>query len=306
MAGIFVYADDVMVSGELIALAKQLGQEACAIALSEADAQEHIKYGADKVFILKGNNPWPESYARPMAKLLEEQDATAFFIGATVRGRDIAARTAAYLKSGLVSDASQISFEGGKIQTERMMYGGAAVMAEAFQGLNVVTIPAGKYEATKDEARTMAIVTVAVEADQRVKLIGKAPTVKEGVNLTKASKIVCVGMGFDKKEDLKIAQDLAVVMDAEMACTRGMSEDRGWLPTEQYVGISGVMVKPELYLSLGVSGQIQHTFGIRDSKVIVGIDNNEKALMFKSADYGIVGDLYEIAPLLTEAIKNSK
>jgi electron transfer flavoprotein alpha subunit len=103
-----------------------------------------------------------------------------------------------------------------------------------------------------------------------------------------------------------VAEDLAAAMGAEIGCTRPIAEDRGWLPSATYIGISGALIRPDLYVSLGVSGQIQHTYGIRDSKVIVTINNNEKCPMFKAADYGIVGDLYEIAPLLTEAIKSSK
>jgi electron transfer flavoprotein alpha subunit len=86
-------------------------------------------------------------------------------------------------------------------------------------------------------------------------------------------------------------------------CTRGISEEKHWLPTEQYIGISGAVIKPQLCVSIGISGQVQHTIGIRDAKVIVAINNNEKAPIFKTSDYGVVGDLYEIVPLLTEASK---
>jgi electron transfer flavoprotein alpha subunit len=115
--------------------------------------------------------------------------------------------------------------------------------------------------------------------------------------------LVSVGRGFRKKEDLKLAEDLAGALKAEISCTRGIAEDEHWLPIARYIGISGQTVKPDLYLAVGLSGQVQHMVGCRESKVIVAVDSNESAPIFESADYGIVGDLYEVLPLLTAAVK---
>jgi electron transfer flavoprotein alpha subunit len=112
-----------------------------------------------------------------------------------------------------------------------------------------------------------------------------------------------VGRGLDKKEDLKLAEDLAGVLGGAVGCTRSIAEDYGWMPEATYIGLSGRTIRPKLYISLGVSGQVQHVAGIRDSKIIVGIDTNENAPIFAAADYGIVGDLHEAAPLLTAALK---
>jgi electron transfer flavoprotein alpha subunit len=114
---------------------------------------------------------------------------------------------------------------------------------------------------------------------------------------------VAVGRGFRKKEDLKLAEDLAAALKAELACTRGVAEDEHWLPIARYVGISGQTVKPDLYLAVGLSGQVQHMVGCRGSKVIVAINTDEHAPIFESADYGIVGDLYVVLPLLTAALR---
>ena len=115
--------------------------------------------------------------------------------------------------------------------------------------------------------------------------------------------MVCVGLGVEKEEDMQMIRDLAAVLNAEIGCTRGIAEEKHWLPHEQYIGISGAVIKPQLCLSIGISGQVQHTIGIRDSKVIVAVNNNEKAPIFKTSDYGIVGDLYEVVPLLIEELK---
>jgi len=305
MAGIYVYSDNSELNGELIALARTSGQEVCAITLTDADAEEIVKYGPDTVFTLKGQNTIAESYAGAMAKLLTDQDASVFLVGATVRGRDIAAQVAAKVRCGLISEAGSITFKDGAVQTVRFMYGGLTEQTESCSSLTAVTVPSGKYQSVRNEAIKSVVVSMTVDTDPRVRLLGSSPIVKEGADLSKAKRIVCVGMGFDRKEDLKVAEDLASSLGAEMGCTRCIAEDRGWMPASTYIGISGAVVRPDLYLALGVSGQIQHTFGVRDSKVIVGINNNDKATIFNVADYGIVGDLYEIAPLIAEAVKNN-
>ena len=303
MAKLFIYAEETASAGEMMALAKELGQQICAFSLNDADARELIAYGADKVYILKGTSPRPEAYVKTMAKVLSGEPSM-FFVAATVRGRDVAAQAAALCDCALISDAGRVSMAGeGTVETERMMYGGAVVITEQCSAPAVVIVPPGKYTAVRDEARTGDIETITAEEDLRVKQTNLEKIVRQGTDITKASKIVCVGMGFDKKEDLSMAQDLANALGAEVAATRPLTEDRKWLPAELYVGISGAVISPDLYIGMGLSGQIQHTYGIRDAKIIVGINNNDKAPIFQMADYGIVGDMYEVVPVLTEAIK---
>ena len=110
-------------------------------------------------------------------------------------------------------------------------------------------------------------------------------------------------MGLAEPHDLALAGDLADALDAEVACTRPVAEDRGLLPTERYIGISGAHVHPDLYVGLGVSGQVQHTVGFRDAKVVVGINTNPAAPLFAVCDYAVVGDAHEIVPLLAAAVR---
>lgn len=300
MSGIYVYSDKLDIAAELIGFAKTSGQEAHAVCFSQIDADQLASSGADKVFYLQGDSPLAENYGSALAAFLEEQEAELLAVGATARGRDLAARVAAYLDCGMISDVSELSYSNGQLSTQRMMYGGAVVQSETLSGFGVVTVAAGKFSPVTGNAE---ITTVFVAADQRVTLVETAPIIKEGVDLRQACNVVCVGLGLDKEEDLQMARDLAAVLQAELGCTRGIAEERHWLPVEQYIGISGAVIKPQLYLSMGVSGQVQHIFGIRDAKIIVAIDSNEKAPIFRSADYGIVGDMYEIIPLLTKALK---
>jgi len=300
MAGIYVYSDKIYIAAELIGFAKASGQAANVICFSQADAERLAQMGAGQVYYLKGTSPRPESYGQVVAAFLKDQNADLFAVGATARGRDLAASVAGCLDCAMISDISSVSFADGILATDRMMYGGAVVQSEEVSGFAVVTIAAGKFAPLSGSAE---IVTVEVMADSRVSLVDAVPIVKEGVDLRQACSVVCVGLGLEKEADLQLARDLAAVLNAEIGCTRGVAEERHWLPVEQYIGISGAVIKPQLYLSMGVSGQVQHTFGVRDAKVIVAIDSNEKAPIFRSADYGIVGNMYEIIPLLTKALQ---
>lgn len=299
MAGIYIYSDKPHLVAELVSFARGAGKEAVVIVLDEALAEEVKNSGADRVYILKGDSPMAESYSQAMAGFLKEEGAECFVVGATPRGRDIAARVAGHLDCAMVSDVSCVNYINGIISTERTMYGGAVVQRESLEAFSVITVPAGKFEAASGTAE---IITVEVEVDKRVAIVETAPIVKQSVDLAAAQKVVCVGMALDKAEDLQMVRDLAEVIGAEIGCTRGIAEERQWLPVESYIGISGAVIKPRLYISMGVSGQIQHVYGIRDAQIIVAIDTNEKAPIFKAADYGIIGDMYEVVPLLTKEL----
>ena len=305
MSGIFIYADSPGLCGELLTLARELGQTSCVIALNEADAGQLAQLGADKVFRIKGKSNWPENYARAMADLLESEGAALLLVGATVRGRDIAAKIAAYLKCGLAGDVAEISRVDNTIETTRLMYGGAVVQTSVLQGFNVLTVPAGKYTAPPGAASAAEIIVREVKAEAQVALLETVAAGKKGVDLAKANRVVCIGLGVDQQSDLQMIEDLTGALGAALACTRPIAEERGWLPTESYIGISGKSIKPDIYIGLGISGQVQHTVGIRDARIIVAINNNEQAPIFRIADYGIVGDMYEIVPLLTKAIGNA-
>jgi electron transfer flavoprotein alpha subunit len=274
------------------------------ITLNAEDVQGLTTVGADKVFLFKGDSSWPESYAGAIAELLSKEQASVVLIGATMRGKDLAAKVAAILKTGLVTDALTVQYANDTIETTRLVYGGLAVRTEAAALPALVTIPPRTFAETSAAAVQCEIITVeAANQDSRVVISNVCPIVREGADIATANKIVCVGRGLAKQEDMKIVEELAAAVGGEIGCTRGISEDYHWLPNDRYIGISGQKVKPELYVGMGISGQVQHVVGIRDSKIIVAIDNNEKAPIFEAADYGIVGDLYEVVPLLTAALQ---
>ena len=125
----------------------------------------------------------------------------------------------------------------------------------------------------------------------------------QGVNLCDAVKVVGIGRGFVEQSEVALAEDLAKAMGAEMACTRPIAEFFKWMPEERYLGISGQVIKPQVYVAAGVSGQVQHIAGVRDSKIIVSVNKDENAPMLAMSDYYFVGDIKDVLPALTAAFK---
>lgn len=310
MPGIWVYSEDSALARQLLTpgqeLKETMGQALGVITISGEEPHDFIAAGADKVYVLQGENSWPESYAGAVADIISKEEASVLLIGGTLRGKDAAAKIAAKLKTGLVTDALTVKYANNRIETTRLVYGGLAVRTEAVSLPALVIIPPRTYAEPEPAAdRQGEISTIeAANKDTRLEIRNVCPIVREAVDISTAQRIVCIGRGLAKKEDLEAVEKLAKAIGAEIGCTRGISEDYHWLPNERYIGISGQKVKPELYISLGVSGQVQHVVGMRDSKMIVAVDTNEKAPIFAAADYGIVGNLYEVLPLLMEAMAN--
>lgn len=309
MTRAYVLSESRELVAELVTTASTLADEVHVVCLGSTSAARSVETlaGVTTVVVLAADEPRPEAYVAALASLLGDRKADLVLVGATVSGWEIAARTAMILGVGLVSQATELrSLPNGGWQSERVMYAGAAVQTETWSGPAVVTIAPGHAPAAADSGRTAPVETVSVQVDDRIKVVSRAAREREGVDLASAARIVCVGMGLDAIEDLVLANDLADALGAELACTRPVAEDREWLRSERYIGISGVSVKPDLYLGLGVSGQVQHTIGIRDAKVIVGINTNPDAALFGVSDYAVVGDLHEIAPLLAEAVRAAR
>ncbi len=135
------------------------------------------------------------------------------------------------------------------------------------------------------------------------KVTGQQTKQVEHVDLIAAKRIVGCGRGFRAEGDLAIARDLAAALGAEIGCSRPIAEGQGWLEKERYIGISGQHVGPDVYVAVGISGQIQHTAGMQESRVVIAVNNDAKAPIFAHADYGLVGDLYEVLPALTDALR---
>jgi electron transfer flavoprotein alpha subunit len=309
MPGIFVFSEDATLAKQLLTpaleLKQSLSQPITVLTLTDVDAKDLAALGADKVITLQSAAAWPEGLSEAISAIITSAGATVFLAGGTLRGKHIASYVAAKLNAGMSTDAKSVTIESGKLIATRLLYAGLALCDEELSLPAVVTIPPRTFIAPHPNGQAGAIESAKVEADARVAISDRSQSSGSGVDISAATKLISVGRGFHKKDDLKLAQDLAAALKAEVSCSRPVAEDEHWLPIERYVGISGHTVKPDLYLAVGISGQVQHMVGARESKVIVAVNSDEHAPIFESADYGIVGDLYEVLPLLTAAVRNN-
>jgi electron transfer flavoprotein alpha subunit len=269
-------------------------------------ANELIKYGADKVYLV--DNPalerfQAEAYLSVLHNLTANHKPDILLIGSTKNGKPLAARLATRLETGCIPDCGRLSVdEKGRLIAERITYGGNAVAKVTFRSKpQIATIPARAFEKLEPQDRSGEVTKLDVKIEEpKTGVVETKPLETSSVNIEEAEVIVSCGRGLEKKEDKILLEDLAKILGGQVGNSRPLAEDRKWFT--EWVGLSGHKVKPKLYVACGISGVIQHVAGIRDSKMIVAINNDPEAPIFEVADYGVVGDLYEILPALTEAL----
>jgi len=314
-AEVWAYSEKPGLLGELISAARLLAGRwhgpAVALVIGPQEAvREAISLGADRVLWLgeKKGTMLVEDYVPTIAALVEEQEPAALLIGASKRGKAVAGRLAARVGASTITDAKEFIASEGKMLVRHMIFGGGAVrMEKPLSATALVTVGAGEHSsALSDPERGGDIVEVpfvepAWQARCRER---KERRPLSSVNLGSAERIVCPGRGIRTQEDLAMISELAQVLEAEIGCTRPLAEGLSWLPRECYIGVSGISVKPELYVGVGVSGQVQHTVGLVGAHIIVAINKDKSAPIFGQADYGVVGDLYRVVPAFIRALKD--
>ena len=249
----------------------------------------------------------PAAHATALAAKAKEAGAQLILIGATLNGRDLAARTAAKLGWAYAADCTDVALKDGALETDRPMYAGK-VRAKVRAPLPaIVSIRPGAWPLPKDAS---AVTPTAVTADagaDKLKFVRFEPTASAGkrVALSEARVIVSGGRGLKGPENWKMVEELADALGAATGASRAVT-DAGWRPNEEQVGQTGKTVTPDLYIALGISGAIQHLAGMTSSKVIVAVNKDPDADIFKIADYGVVGDIFEFVPAFTEAVRSAK
>jgi electron transfer flavoprotein alpha subunit len=229
----------------------------------------------------------------------------------TYQVRDFAPKLATALGRTLISDATGFRKDGDKLLFSRQMFQGkfAADVSFACPAPHFVTFQAGAFRGDKAEAGPAAPVeTVSVTvADSAVRNKPEDPfkEAKQAVDLTQAEIIVSVGRGIKEQKNIELAQALATALGGEIAASRPIC-DAGWLPMDRQIGSSGQTVAPKLYLAVGISGAIQHLVGMKGSRSIIAINKDAEAPIFEIADFGVVGNLFDILPALTEEVKKAK
>jgi electron transfer flavoprotein alpha subunit len=262
-------------------------------------------FGADKVFVAADDtlaDYQADQYAAVAAGQVGAGDYAAVIVGATAMGKDLAPRIAAKLECPLATDVTSVTYDG-VVVVVRPVYAGKAVYTLKITNTPcVVSIrpnaispePSGKagaVEASSADAGAPRARTVEIKAPE-----------KEALDVAEASVVVAGGRGLKEAEHFKLLEDLASVLGGAVGASRAVV-DAGWRPHAEQVGQTGKVVSPNLYFAIGISGAIQHLAGIRTAKTIVAINKDPDAPIFKVADYGIVGDLFEVMPKLTEEIK---
>jgi len=314
--GVWVYSENADLMLELLAkateLASMLKTETAAFVIGHevrAQAEHLMSFGADKVFVvdhtaLKVFNS--ETYLSALTTLVKERKPEIILFGSTRKGKELAARLATRFAVGCVPDCTNLSLdEGGRLVSERVVYGGSASATHVFQVKpQIACVPLRTFERAKQTEKKAEIVDVSVGQFDvpRTETVEVKPLEAGGGKLEEAKVVVVGGRGVEKKEDFKILESLCYALGGQVGYTRPLVEDRKWFKGG-WIGLSGIKIKPMLYIGCGVSGVIQHVAGIRDSQVIVAINKDEQAPIFEMADYIVVGDLYEIVPALEAALK---
>jgi electron transfer flavoprotein alpha subunit len=316
MAGVWALAENREQSLELLnigrELASKLGVKLVSLILHDhSQAQDHIDYGADEVLLLPAlvADQTLEAYVSVIVDEAKQEDPDIFLVAGTLRAKEMATRIASRLDTGLCSDCTSLKLddEGKTLEMERLVFGGAGIQkVVCLTRPQMATIPVRTFEpAEKKGGREGMVRELSAPLLSTIKVLKRKAKVHESGDIREAGVVVAVGRGIEKKEDIEMIRELAGLLGGEIGCTRPISEEMHWLPEELCIGISAIEVKPQLYIGVGVSGQIQHVIGFRDARVVCAINNDENSPIFEVSDYGIVGNLYEVVPRLIEELKKS-
>jgi electron transfer flavoprotein alpha subunit len=304
------------VSFEAIAAAKTVseGGEVVGVLVGQSVSslgEELIQYGADRVITVEDEKLaqyTPDGYSQALMAVIGQESPEGIIFGHTALGKDLSPKLAGKLKTGLVSDATDLELAGGNLVFTRPIYSGKAFEKKIVtDGVIFATIRPNNIEPlAKDESRTGDVASLSVEIkDLRTIIKDVVRKASEGVDLSEAKVIIAGGRGVKSEDGFNPLKELADVLGGAVGASRGAC-DADYCDYSLQIGQTGKVVTPDLYIACGISGAIQHLAGMSNSKVIVAINKDPEANIFNVADYGIVGDLFEVVPLLTEEFKKLK
>ena len=293
-------------------LADELGGSVDVLALGPAGTSEAAlalcAAGADRAFVAEDEgfrNYSPDATLRALEQVAGSGDYAAVVFPASAQGKDLAPRAAVRLDAPLATDVTRVSTDGGAITVSRPVYAGKAMADVRFTGaLAVISIRPNVFVAGhRDAATQVEAIEVAVEPARQV-VTGIETAEREALDVSEATIVVSGGRGLQGPDNWGMLEDLidALGPEATVGASRAVV-DAGWRPHSEQVGQTGKVVSPSLYFAIGISGAIQHLAGMRTAKIIVAVNKDPEAPIFSIADYGIVGDLFEVVPRLAEEIR---
>ena len=339
--GVYVFAQQIdnhiteityELMGKAIELAKDLETEVVAVLCgSEIENKVfHLKeHGADRVILIDDpelKEYRTEPYAHALSEVIKEFKPDVFLIGATAIGRDLAPRVCARVHTGLTADCTKLEIgdfplnpipgkedqqKHNQLLMTRPAFGGntiATIACPEFRPQMATVRPGVMKRSPKIVGRECEVVNFNpgfTPNEKYVEILDVIKSVSETVDIQKAKILVAGGRGVGSAENFQLLRELADALGGEVACSRAVV-DNGWLPKELQVGQTGKTVRPDVYFAIGISGAIQHTAGMEESDMIIAINKDESAPIFDIADYGIVGDLNKILPLVIEGVKTAK
>ncbi len=305
------------VTFEAIGAAKKINSNAevigvlCGTDDLNSQAQEMIYYGADRVVTVSNEKLatyTSDGYGQAVLAVVEDENPDAIVMGHTAIGKDLTPKLASKLESGLISDAVDINLVGDQVVFTRPIYSGKAFENKIItEGLLFATIRPNNIPALdRDDSRSGEVQEKTVDiSDLRTVIKEVLRKASEGVDLSEAKVVVAGGRGVKSADGFKPLYELADVLGGAVGASRGAC-DADYCDYSLQIGQTGKVVTPDLYIAVGISGAIQHLAGMSNSKVIVAINKDPEANIFNVADYGIVGDLFEVIPILIEEVKNLK
>jgi len=313
MAGVLVFCEVKdgklkKASREALSAARKLSAgDVAAFATDSTIASDAGAYGAKKLFAASIGPYETEIYTSALEQAIKEMQPSVVLFGGTSNGRDLAPRLAARLNVGVASDVDRLEWTSGKLRARRPVYSGKAFATVEVTG-NPAMATTRPNAFPEEQARGGAAEVVEIAApsvDAKAKLIETKASEAGELTIAEADIIVSGGRGLKEAANFSLIRDLAHAIGGAVGASRA-TVDAGWIDHQHQVGQTGRVVSPNLYIAAGVSGAIQHLAGMSSSKHIVAINKDPEAPIFRVADLGVVGDLFQIVPALTEEVKNAK
>ncbi|SDC61829.1 electron transfer flavoprotein subunit alpha/FixB family protein [Actinokineospora iranica] len=321
MSEVLVLVDEIggevkKVTFELLTAAREIGEPAAVVVAAPGTAakvkESLASYGAAKVYVAESDDVAAYLVTPKvdvLASLVAAKSPAAVLVAATAEGKEVAGRLAVRTGSGILIEAVGVESTGGEVVGVQGIFGGAfTVKSKVTKGTPIVTIRPGGVDAVEAQgAAAEEIVEVpAADAAKATKITGQEPIVGgDRPELTEASIVVSGGRGVGSAEKFEVVEKLADALGAAVGASRA-AVDSGYYPAQFQVGQTGKTVSPQLYVALGISGAIQHRAGMQTSKTIVAVNKDPEAPIFEIADFGVVGDLFAVAPQLTEEVGKRK
>jgi electron transfer flavoprotein alpha subunit len=299
-----IVGTDAGVAGA-VALARAAGGPVTAVVAGPAAVAEQVAAaGVDEVVHVTGPEGAPsEALAPAVAEVVAGLAPAALLAVPGDAERVLLGAAAARLGAPALAGVTGLEAIDGGLLVHRSALNGAAATSEAVTGGPMALV----VDALADpvESAPAPIRAVAAEQTHPVTVVEEAPARAVQADLGSAARVVGVGRGLKAEADLALVTDLAEALGAVTACSRPLAEGSGWFPRDRYLGVSGRQIAPEVYVALGISGQVQHMVGVRQARTVVAVNTDKDAAVFTECDYGIVGDLYAVAPALAAALRGA-